>query len=267
MYKVISSTQNQLIKDLFQLKEKSRVRKASKTFLIEGLREISLALKGNYSLIKVLVDFSILPQNKFNLLKPFLKNTTEIIEINSEIYKKLAHRDSTEGILALANAKSLNLNTLELPVENPLILIAEAVEKPGNLGALLRTADAAGAHAVILANPNTDLYNPNTIRSSVGSVFTNNIAMGSSKEIIEFLQSKNIKIYSASLTASVPYHSVNFKEASAIVVGTEATGLTPAWLDQATKNIIIPMFGEIDSMNVSVSASIILFEAVRQRTL
>ena len=267
MNKVISSTQNKLIKDLFQLKEKSRVRKASQTFLIEGLREISLALKGNYTLLKVLVDFAILPKNKFEKLQSLLNNTTEIIEISSEVYKKLAHRESTEGILALAIAKDLKLKNLNLSIENPLILIAESVEKPGNLGAILRTADAAGADAVILANPNTDIYNPNTIRSSVGSVFTNNIAIGTSKEIIEFLNAKNINIYSAALTAAVPYHSVNFKEASAIVVGTEATGLTPVWLEQSTKNIIIPMFGEIDSMNVSVSASIILFEAVRQRTI
>lgn len=267
MYKVISSAQNKLIKDLFQLKEKSRIRKASQTFLIEGFREISLALKGNYTLLKILVDFSILPKNQFNSLLPHLHSTTEIIEVNTVVYKKLAHRDSTEGIIAIAMSKNLNLNNLIFDVENPLILIAENIEKPGNLGAILRTADAAGVNAVILANPNTDIYNPNTIRSSVGSVFTNAIAIGTSKEIIEFLQAKNINIYCAALTAAIPYHSINFKKAAAIVVGTESTGLTPAWIEKSTKNIIIPMFGEIDSMNVSVSASIILFEAVRQRTL
>ncbi|HSP13090.1 MAG TPA: TrmH family RNA methyltransferase, partial [Salegentibacter sp.] len=144
---------------------------------------------------------------------------------------------------------------------------AEAPEKPGNIGALLRTADAAGLDGVIIANPKTDLYNPNIIRSSVGCVFTTPIATGSTEEIIEFLKAKNIKIYAAALQASKEYTKVDYSAASAIVVGTEATGLEDSWLENSEENIIIQMGGEIDSMNVSVAAGILIFEAKRQRSL
>lgn len=265
MRKQISSVQNTYIKELSLLKEKSRIRKKTQTFLIEGLREISLALKGGYTISTLLVDTSILDESALNNL---LENTPldiEIIEITSQVHQKLATRTTTEGILAVANSKDLTLDTIKFKSENPLILVAEAPEKPGNIGALLRTADAAGIDAVFIANPKTDLYNPNIIRSSVGCLFTTTIATGTTSEIISFLKEKNIHIYGAALTASVAYQTINFKKPSAIVVGTEATGLTNKWLENTTKNIIIPMRGAIDSMNVSVSAAIILFEAVRQR--
>jgi TrmH family RNA methyltransferase len=150
-------------------------------------------------------------------------------------------------------------------VPNPLILVAEAPEKPGNIGALLRTADAAGVDAFIIANPKTDLFNPNIIRSSVGCVFTNSIATGTAEEIITFLKEKNIQIYCAALQASKNYHLQNYTGPTAIVVGTEATGLSREWLEQSTQNVVIPMQGEIDSMNVSVAAGILIFEAKRQR--
>jgi len=265
MHKQISSTQNQYIKELFQLKEKSKVRKKTQTFLIEGLREISLALKGGYQIQTVLVDASIISDEKINGLLNSTESSIEVIEISKDIYKKLALRESTEGVLAVATAKDLSLNSIQFKIPNPLILVAEAPEKPGNIGALLRTADAAGIDAVLIANPKTDIYNPNIIRSSVGCVFTTNIATGSTSEIIAFLIEKNINIYGAALTASVEYQTINYKQPAAIVVGTEATGLSKEWLENSTKNIIIPMRGAIDSMNVSVSAAIILFEAIRQR--
>ena len=149
--------------------------------------------------------------------------------------------------------------------DSPLLLVAEAPEKPGNIGALLRTADAANIDAVIIANPKTDLYNPNIIRSSVGCVFTVPIATGSTTEVIDFLKAKSINSYCAALTASKPYYEVSFKKASAIVVGTEDQGLTEEWLTHSTQNIIIPMEGVIDSMNVSVAAAVLIFEAKRQR--
>ena len=154
---------------------------------------------------------------------------------------------------------------LQLKTDNPLILVAEAPEKPGNIGAILRTADAANVDAVIIANPKTDLYNPNVIRSSVGGVFTNNIATGATTEIIEYLKSKKINIYGAILQSSISYHEQNFKESTAIVVGTEHDGLSKEWRENTTQNIIIPMSGSIDSMNVSVAVGILIFEAKRQR--
>jgi TrmH family RNA methyltransferase len=141
----------------------------------------------------------------------------------------------------------------------------ESIEKPGNIGAMLRTCDAAKIDAVIIANPKTDLYNPNTVRSSVGCLFTNQIASGTTEEVIQFLKDKNIAIFGATLQNSTSYHTQDFTTPTALVVGTEAAGVTHAWRDKATQNIIIPMQGEIDSMNVSVAAAILLFEAKRQR--
>ena len=262
MVKQISSVQNSLIKELVQLKEKSRNRKNSGQFLIEGQREIELALKGNYELDTILVYPELFSEEQLNNLTA---NSLNTIELSKEVYQKLAHRETTEGVLAVAKTKSLELSNLNIDTESPLILIAEAPEKPGNIGALLRTADAANIDAVIIANPKTDMYNPNIIRSSVGCVFTNQIATGSTNEVIDFLKENNINIYCAALQASVDYHTQDYTKPTAIVVGTEATGLSDEWLQHSTQNIIIPMQGQIDSMNVSVAAGILIFEAKRQR--
>ncbi len=258
--KQITSAQNPFIKSLVLLQEKAKARKQSGSFLIEGKREIELAQRGGYVIETVLFLPEILA---FAEVKN-ISNSAEIIEISKEVYQKLAYRDTTEGILAVAQTKNLSLNELKLS-KNPLILVAEAPEKPGNIGAILRTADAANLDAVIIANPKSDLYNPNIVRSSVGCLFTNNIAMGTTDEIIDFLQQKKINIYCATLQNSTSYHTQNYTKPTALVVGTEATGLTQEWRDNATQNIIIPMQGAIDSMNVSVAAAILIFEAKRQR--
>ncbi len=266
--KQITSIQNPFIKTLLQLQEKAKVRKQSGTFIIEGKREIELALKGNYELETILFLPELISEKEINnsfVLPSAIKGSqAELIEINKEVYQKLAYRDTTEGIIAVAKSKSLALSDLKLP-ENPLILVLESIEKPGNIGAMLRTCDAANIDAVILANPKTDLYNPNLIRSSVGCLFTNQIASGSTEEVIQFLKDKKIAIYSATLQNSNSYHTQNYITPTAIAVGTEATGLSKAWRENATQNIIIPMQGQIDSMNVSVAAAILLFEAKRQR--
>ena len=259
--KQITSIQNPFIKSLVQLQEKAKSRKQSGSFLIEGQREISLAIKGGYSIETILFLPELISENE---IKKIINSPVEFIEINKEVYQKLAYRDTTEGILAIAKTKSFQLSDIKLP-ENPLILIAEAPEKPGNIGALLRTADAANLDAVIIANPKSDLYNPNVVRSSVGCLFTNQIATGTTQEIINFLKAENIKFYCATLQNSTSYHTQDYTKPTAIVVGTEATGLTEEWRIAATQNIIIPMQGEIDSMNVSVAAAILIFEAKRQR--
>jgi TrmH family RNA methyltransferase len=258
--KQISSVQNPFIKSLVLLQEKAKARKQSGTFLMEGQREIRIAIKGGYQIETVLFLPEICTEKEASQLAP----TAELIEINKEVFQKLAYRDTTEGILAIAKTKSTLLSDLQLS-QNPLILVAEAPEKPGNIGALLRTADAAHLDAVIIANPKSDLYNPNIVRSSVGCLFTNQIATGTTAEIIAFLKEKNIAMYCATLQNSNGYHSENYTTPTALVVGTEATGLTQEWRDAATQNIIIPMQGEIDSMNVSVAAAILIFEAKRQR--
>ncbi|MCX6171473.1 MAG: RNA methyltransferase [Flavobacterium sp.] len=259
--KQITSAQNPYIKSLIQLQEKAKARKQSGTFLIEGMREIELAIKGNYELETLLFVPEVI--NNLQIFKsPNLQ--IELIEISKEVYQKLAYRDTTEGIIAVAKTKSLQLSELKLS-KNPLIVIMEAIEKPGNIGAMLRTCDAANVDAVIIANPKTDLYNPNIVRSSVGCLFTNQIAMATTEETINFLIQNKINFYSATLQNSTSYHTQDFTQPTALVVGTEAIGLTKPWRDQATQNIIIPMQGEIDSMNVSVAAAILIFEAKRQR--
>ncbi|UGU16429.1 RNA methyltransferase [Sinomicrobium kalidii] len=263
--KTISSIQNPTVKQVNQLREKSRARKNSGLFVVEGKRELSLALKGNYTITSVLVYEAVCPPETIKILFNNTVNPPEFISISKDVYQKLAYRETTEGVLAIAKSKEHTLNTIVFQKRNPLVLVAEAPEKPGNIGALLRTADAANVDAVIIANPKTDLYNPNIIRSGVGCVFTRTIATGNTNEIIAFLKKNGIRIYCAALTASVNYHTADFTGATAIVVGTEATGLSEAWLHHADQNIIIPMQGEIDSMNVSVSAAILIFEAKRQR--
>lgn len=265
MFKKISSLQNPKIKSLFQLQEKSRNRKKEGVFIVEGIREISLAIKGGFEISELFFcDELYRAENISDLIKS-VTNKPEVTELLEEVYKKIAYRGSTEGVMALVKVRDLSLAQLDLTAKNPLILVAEAPEKPGNIGALLRTADAANVDAVLLANLKTDMFNPNIIRSSVGCVFTTKIGTATTSEIISFLKQKNINIYTAALQASVNYDTIDFKKPTAIVMGTEATGLSEEWLNNSTQNIIIPMQGEIDSMNVSVAAGILIFEAKRQR--
>ena len=265
--KQITSSKNPFIKSLILLQEKAKARKQSGTFLIEGMREIELAIKGNYEIETILFLSELISiQQITEIVIPSAVegNQINLIEISKEVYQKLAYRETTEGILAVAKTKSLAIAALQLP-ENSLILIMEAIEKPGNIGAVLRTCDAANVDAVIIANPKTDLYNPNIVRSSVGCLFTNQIATGTTEEVIDFLIQHKINFYCATLQNSTSYHTQDFTTPTALVVGTEATGLTQLWREKATQNIIIPMQGEIDSMNVSVAAAILIFEAKRQR--
>jgi TrmH family RNA methyltransferase len=258
--KQITSVQNPFIKSLVLLQEKAKSRKQTGTFIIEGKREIEIAIKGGYEMETILFYPEICSETQAKKIA----KTADQIEINKDVFQKLAYRDTTEGILAVAKTKSLKLSDLVLS-DHPLILVAEAPEKPGNIGALLRTADAANLDAVIIANPKSDLYSPNIVRSSVGCLFTNQIATGTTDEIITFLKERRINFYCATLQNSTSYHTQDYTTPTALVVGTEATGLTQEWRDAATQNIIIPMQGEIDSMNVSVAAAILIFEAKRQR--
>jgi len=258
----ISSTQNAIVKKVLQLQEKSRTRKKEGLFVVEGLREITLVQKGNYAIDTLLFLENLITETQIN---EYTNKDTTLISVSKEVYQKISYRSSTEGIIALVKTKNHQLSALEFGTETPLILVAEAPEKPGNIGAILRTADAANVDAVCIANPKTDLYNPNIIRSSVGCVFTNTVATGSTQEIIAFLNKQNINIYAATLQNSNSYHLEDYTKPTAIVVGTEATGLTQEWRDAAKQNINIPMQGQIDSMNVSVAAGILIFEAKRQR--
>lgn len=261
--KAITSLQNPIIKNVVKLQEKSRERKKQDLFVIEGKREIYLAINAGYCIKSILFLDDIITTTE---IQQITNHKVELIKITKEIYTKTAYRNTTEGIIAIAKTKKNNIKDIVFKTKNPLILVLEGIEKPGNVGAMLRTADAANIDLVCIADAKSDLYNPNIIRSSVGCIFTNQIITGTSVEIIDFLKEKNISIYGATLQNSNPYHTENYKNSSAFVVGTEATGLTKIWRENATQHINIPMQGKIDSMNVSVAAGIILFEAKRQRS-
>jgi len=256
----ITSTQNPKIKNLATL-EKPRERRKQRVFVVEGRKEIMLALDAGYTIENLFFCEELISRND---LKAFGVSDHLLVAVSREIFEKVAIRENSGGVLAVAGQKEHSLESIRLS-DNPLILILESVEKPGNLGAILRTADAAALDAVIICDPKTDLYNPNVIRSSVGCIFTNQVASASSEETLSWLKQNNITPYSTYLKASRPYDSVDFTKPSAIVMGTEATGLSDTWTSENQNPIIIPMLGRIDSMNVSTAAAVIIYEARRQR--
>jgi TrmH family RNA methyltransferase len=241
--------------------EKPRERRKQQLFVVEGAKEVRMALKAGYKIGNIFFCEEILDQQESADL---LEEDKLLVPVSKDVFDKIAIRESSGGILAVAEQKTHRLQDIKLS-KNPLLLILEAVEKPGNLGAILRTADAAGVDAVIICDPQTDFYNPNVIRSSVGCVFTKQIASATSEETIAWLKKNEIKIFCTYLKASKPYHETNFTGPSAIVMGTEATGLSDGWVQNSSANIIIPMQGTIDSLNVSNAAAVVVFEAMRQR--
>ena len=258
---VISSTQNPKVKLLLQLHQKSSERRKAGLFVVEGRRELMHCLEAGFEIDTVFwcpsVEVGTEPM-------PQLPEAVRVFEVSKAVYEKMAYRDSTEGIVAEVRTRQLALADLQLP-ESPLVVVLERVEKPGNLGTVLRSADAAGVDAVIVCDPLTDLYNPNLIRSSVGAVFSVPCVACTSEECIAFLKQHGIQILTAQLQDSHLYYDTDMRRPTAIVMGTEATGLTPQWREAADAHIRIPMLGRIDSLNVSVSSAILMYEAVRQR--
>ena len=262
--KHISSTQNPEIKELITIKEKKKGRSSSGLFVLEGIREFTIAREAGYEFEKFFCCPDIISEEMVDKCTNYFPNVP-LISVSKSVYERIAYRGKTEGWIALGYSKEHRLTDLPPLSEKPLILVAESPEKPGNVGALLRTADAAQLSAVLIADPISDLYNPNTVRSSVGCLFSVPVATASSSEIIAFLRDRDIAIYSATLQDSGAYVDQDYTGASALVVGAESTGLTKIWRDEADAKIKIPMAGKIDSMNVSVSAAILIFEAKRQR--
>ncbi|NDW10582.1 RNA methyltransferase [Dysgonomonas sp. 520] len=259
----ISSIQNPKIKNLQKLLSKNKERKNQQVVLFEGARELSLALTSGYEIQSVYVCNDLFSKTEYpDVLDQIPQNL--ITEVSESVFAKLAYREGSDGLLIVAKEKTHRLEDITLS-KNPFIIILEAVEKPGNLGAILRTADAAKADAVIVCDPLADLYNPNVIRSSVGCLFTVQTAVCTSNDAQTWLKQKGIKAFAAELQASSWYQDADFTHPSAVVMGTEADGLTDFWLNNADERIKIPMRGQIDSLNVSVSTAIITFEAMRQR--
>lgn len=256
----ITSLKNPRLKILASL-DKSKERRELGLFVIEGIREISLAQQSGFELETFYICPEIFKQDKNY---PINLAGKDVLHLPSAIFSKVAYRENTGGIIALAKVKSTALKQLE-PIENGLYLILEKVEKPGNIGAMLRTADAAGVNGVIVCDPATDFFNPNVVRSSVGCLFTVPIASATNEEVLEWMKKNKIKSFAAALTARKFYDQADYKMASAILMGSESDGLSDFWLRFASEQILIPMRGKIDSMNVSNAAAILIFEALRQR--
>lgn len=259
----ISSVQNPKVKKLVALQQKSSERRREGLFVVEGCRELQHCLEAGFEVDSVFWCPSVM-KDRESELPATLFETAACIEVSEAVYEKIAYRGSTEGIVVTVRSRLLGLDDLKLR-ENPLIVVLERVEKPGNLGAVLRSADAAGADAVVICDPLTDLYNPNLIRSSIGAIFSVPCVACGSEACIDFLKQKGIRILTAQLQDSHLYYDTDMRQGTAIVMGTESTGLTDLWRRAADAHIRIPMLGKLDSLNVSVSAAILLFEAVRQR--
>jgi TrmH family RNA methyltransferase len=243
---IITSVQNARVKHVVALQQKSSLRREEGLFVVEGQREIEHCIACGYEVMEL-----------------YKKDEN----VTSQVYEKMAYRGSTEGMIAIAKCKDHSLSNLSPHISHssPLIIVLESVEKPGNLGAILRTAEAANVDAVIICDPLTDVYNPNVIRASIGGVFCVPTAVCSSKECIAFLKEQKIRILTAQLQDSYDYYDYDMCGGTAIVMGTESTGLSQLWREAADVHIRIPMLGRLDSLNVSVSAAILMYEAVRQR--
>ena len=264
MSDLINSLTNPRIKNILKLQTNSRDRREQNLFVIEGYREISRALVSGIEIRELYVCSELDRQDRSEDLIEQDKKI-QAFEVSKAAFSRIAYREGSDGLIAIAVSRNLLLNELKLS-SNPLILILESVEKPGNLGAIMRTADAAGIDAVIVCDPLTDIFNPNAIRSGVGCIFSVQVVTCTSYEAIEWLHTNNIIAYAAALTENaLTYHQVDFRGPSAIVMGTEATGLSSEWLNKSDARIIIPMKGIADSLNVSTSAAVLVFEAVRQR--
>jgi TrmH family RNA methyltransferase len=255
--KEITSTTNPIIKEVYKCKNKENYRKEKHWALVEGGRQIKLAL------------------NRLELVYlfycPELSKSTDIevdedkvIQVDKKVFNKISFKNNPDAYLAVFKDKNKNLEDIKLS-KNPLLLILDKVEKPGNLGALARTAVAAKIDAIILTDQQVDAYNPKVISSSTGHSFGIDIISCNKKEVINYLRKKNIKIFATSIEASQNYLKTDFNSSCALVFGSEDLGLDKEWLEIADKRIIIPMLNEIDSLNVSVSAAIIIYEALRQR--
>ena len=261
----ITSNVNPKIKEVAALLEKSKERRKSSLFVVEGLREVNACISNNFEIVSIFFNNQIISTTDIDNL--CLPKDVKVFSTSANAYSKIAYRENTEGIIAVVKEKKISLDNIKLGKkwDQPLILVVESVEKPGNLGALLRTCDACGVDAVLVCDPLTDLYNPNLIRSSLGGIFTNQVVACSNEQALEWLRKNNINIYTAQLQDSKWYYQTDMVSPTAIVMGTESTGLTDFWRTASNGKIKIPMLGELDSLNVSVSAAVLCYEAVRQR--
>jgi len=251
----ITSLQNVRVKNAVRLRD-GRHRQKQGRILIEGTRELNRAVEAGVKLIELFVCGP--------LADDLPDCDAEIIPVNKPVFEKLAFGGRSEGVLAVAEMPQPKLDDLKLP-ETPLVVVLEGVEKPGNVGAVLRSADAAGVSALIVADAGTDLFNPNAIRASLGAIFAVPTCTATSAETLDWFRRGKLAIYAARVDASVSYTKADYRGGCALVLGAESRGLSPTWTGDDIKPIRLPMFGEVDSLNVSATAAVLFYEALRQR--
>ncbi len=261
----ISSLKNPRVKAAVDL-AKSKERRKTGRFTVEGAREIERALASGYELTELFVCAKALSDGGLAIVQQVeLKGDAELYDVSPPVFAKMAMREDSGGLVAVMKQKQRDLKTLKLG-KNPLILAAQGIEKPGNLGALLRSADGAGVDVVVLLDETLDLYHPHAIRSSLGTAFSVPVVEASSDVFRTFCAEAGIKTFAAALTSRAVAHTdVSYGGGAAIVLGSEADGLTGDWLDGADHVVKIPMKGIADSLNVSTAGAVLLYEAVRQR--
>lgn len=254
----ITSLQNPRVKYLVKLRDDKRQRKQDGLMLVEGIDEIQLAVSAGHS-----------PQTLFSSPELVSRElgtiATEHITVNRSVFEKISYRENPDGWLGVFPIPSVSLNNLSLG-PSPLVLVAESIEKPGNLGAMLRTADAAHVDAVLVCDPRVDVWNPNVVRASRGALFSVPTLECDNVSALEWLKERKIRLLAATPSAEVIYSDVNLCQPTAVAVGTEDEGLTDFWMSNADLKVRIPMMGRVNSLNVSVSTALIMYEAVRQRS-
>lgn len=268
----ITSLKNPKIKAALALYKKSE-RDQTDLFLIEGYRELSRAVKGGVA-IKM---FFFCPElflgaNENSLIEQIKEKKAEVYECTKDVFQKLSYRDRPDGLIAVASQRKLSLKDLEKQLSQkavskaPFLVVAESIEKPGNLGTILRSADGAGADALILSDERTDLFNPNVVRASVGTLFTQPVISASSEETIAFFKKMNIQIVATSPDSKLLYTEADLQKPLAVIVGSEQLGLSKIWLQKADIIVKIPMKGVADSLNVASATTLMLYEVLRQRS-
>lgn len=261
---VIHSRQNPRVQALARLRDRAE-RDARGCFLIEGFRELSRALERKVAISEIYFCPALFRgDDASQFITQARAARIECSELGESAFEKVSGREGPDGLIGVAETWDCGLARLSL-TKNPLVLVVEAVEKPGNLGALLRTADSAGCDAVIVCDPVTDLFNPNVIRAAQGAAFSVSVAVASSSETITWLKQNGIRILATTPDGAKALWDVDAKGPSAIVMGSEKDGLSLSWLEAADARVLIPQAGLSDSLNVSTAAAICLFEAVRQR--
>jgi len=260
----ITSLQNARVKDAVRLRDR-RHREKQQRIVIDGFRELTRAIRSGIAMLEVFVCEPLLGDDRTARLTAMLsESSVEILPVDERVFQKLAFGNRAEGVLGIADMPGLSLSDLRLP-ENPLVAVLERVEKPGNIGAVLRSADGAGISALIVADAATDLYNPNAIRASLGTIFTMPVCSATTTETLDWLRRCGMAIYATRVDGSVPYTEVDYRRPAAMVLGSEADGLSAAWSTAGVTAVSVPMLGMADSLNVSATAAVLFYEALRQR--